>query len=92
MNIPSKIKINNIWWTIKEVSSSEIDCDEHVCGDQSQVTQTIRINKELSPEMKELTLLHEIIHCINSELDHNLVEMLSSCLHQVVTENNLFRE
>lgn len=92
MKIPPKIKINNIWWTIKEVLGSEIDSDDVVCGDQSAITQTIRINKDMSPEMKEVTLIHEIIHCIDGELDHNLVEMISSCLHQVITENNLFRE
>jgi len=82
-----KIKIGAIWWSIKEVSSSEIDCDEYCAGDQSEQTQIIRIDKALSPEMKKAVLLHEIIHCLNGQLDHNIVEMLALGLYQVLTEN-----
>ena len=89
MNIPDKIKIGGLWWKIKEVSSSEIDCDDYCAGDQSDQTQTIRIDRALSPEMKEAVLLHEIIHCINGQLDHSLVEMLALSLYQVFKENDL---
>lgn len=87
-----KIKIGAIWWAIKEVASSEIDCDEYTAGDQSEQTLTIRIDKALSPEMKKVILLHEILHCINGQLDHNIVEMLALNLYQVLKENKIFLE
>ena len=83
----NEIKIGAIKWRIVEVASSEIDCDEYSAGDQSEQTQTIRIDKSLSPEMKQVVLIHEILHCINGQLDHNIVEMLALNLHQVLTEN-----
>ena len=92
MKIPSKIKIGAIWWKIKEVEPTELDIENETCGDQAETTQLIRINRSLSKEMKELTLLHEVLHCIDGQLDHNLVELLSSSLHQVISENKLFRE
>ncbi len=87
MNIPKKLKIGAIWWEVKEVEAHEIDCDGATSGDQSEFTQTIRIAKTLTPEMKQLVLLHEILHCIDSELDHDLVDLLATSLHQVLSEN-----
>jgi len=84
-----KLKIGAIWWKVKEVVSSEIDCDEYTAGDQSDQTQTIRIDKNLSPEMKQAVLLHEIIHCINGQLEHDIVETISLGLFQVLRDNKL---
>lgn len=93
MIIPDKLKIGACWWKIQEVDEAEIDCDEHVIGDQSFPNQLIRLSKTLTPEMKSLTLLHEILHCINGQLEHDMVEVLSNQLHQVILDNNLdFRE
>lgn len=89
MDIPSKIKIGAITWTVWEVDEAEIDCDEHVIGDQSESTQLIRIARNLSPEMKEEVFLHELLHCINPQMEHGLVEMLAKALHEVLKENKL---
>lgn len=89
--IPAKLKIGAITYQVKEVEAAEIDCDNHCAGDQSDHTQVIRIAKNLSPEMKEVTLLHEILHCIDGQLDHDLVELISGALYQVIAENDVFR-
>lgn len=83
------MKIGAITWTIKQVEEAEIDCDGRTIGDQSESTQLIRIARNLSPEMKEEVLIHEILHCINPQLDHGTVEMVAKALHQVLKENNL---
>ena len=92
MKIPTKIKIGSIVWKIEFVNPSEIDCDEHVAGDQSEFTQTIRLANGLSPEMTEEVLFHEILHCIDSELDHNLVDLISKGYYQTLRENGLLAD
>ena len=87
--IPTRLKIGGIVWRVLEVDESEIDCDNHTIGDQSESTQLIRIAKNLSPAMKQAVLLHEIIHCIDAQLDHDLVEMLANQLFQVMVDNKL---
>lgn len=37
--------------------------------------------------MKGVVLLHEILHAINGEMDHEIVEMLSQSLWQVLEQN-----
>lgn len=87
--LPTKLKIGGIWWEVREVDEAEIDCDNHTIGDQSESTQLIRIAKNLSQPMKLAVLLHEVIHCIDAQLDHDLVEMLANQLFQVLSENDL---
>ena len=89
MNIPTKIKVGAIWWEVKEVEWLEIDSSSVDCGDQNPITQVIRLNNKLSPEMKGLTFLHELLHVINPELEHSSVEMMSQTLYQVLTDNEI---
>lgn len=86
--LPSRIKIGAIVWTVEEVEPAVMDVDRQTPGDQSEMTQTIRIAKNLTPEMKAQVFIHELLHCIDSELDHDLVDLLASALHQVLVENN----
>jgi hypothetical protein len=89
MNIPQTIKIGAINWKILLVEPSDIDPDSVSSGSSSHETQTIMINRYLSAEMKEQTLLHEILHAVDLQMEHNAVEMLATLLHQVLTENKL---
>ena len=90
MKIPSRIKIGAIYWRVLEVEPSEIDCDSQASGDSDNKTCTIRINKHLPTAQKELTLLHEVLHSINEQLDHVEVEFLALCLQQIFSENEVF--
>lgn len=85
MNIPQSLTINGITWRIWEVEPGELEV-EHICGDSNPEIQLIRINKSLSQEMKEVTMLHELLHCLNNEMDHEVVEMLSQTLWQVLSQ------
>ncbi len=84
-----KLKIGGIIYAIVEVEPSQIDEE----GQQGMVdfkNSVIYINKELNKEQKEVTLIHEIIHCINSQLDETTVEFLAQSLYQVIKDNDTF--
>lgn len=89
MKIPTKLKIGALWYKVVQVDPSQIDVDSFHTGDCDDHTQTIRISKIVSQEMKEVTLIHEILHSIDMQLDHDLVELLSQALYQVLKENKL---
>lgn len=89
MNLPARLKIGAIWWKVRVVPGAEIDSDGATVADQNEVSQTIRIAKELSPEMREVAFFHELLHCIDSQLDHDLVELLAQALYQVLKDNKL---
>lgn len=85
--LPAQLKIGGILWQVKEVPASELG--DGAVADQCSLGQTIRIAVELSEQMKKRCLLHEIIHCIDSELDHDVVDLLSGALYQVMEDNKL---
>ena len=49
----------------------------------------IWIKAELSDTQMESTLVHEILHGINSTLDHVVLDSLSEQLYQVLKDNKL---
>lgn len=87
MRIPDTIKIGAITWTVEQVAPD--DFDDQRCGETDHIKCRIRINRDLLDDVKALTLLHELFHAINGEMNHSDVEMMSSVLHQVLTENDL---
>ena len=92
MKIPTKLKIGALWYPIRFVPSAEIDCDSQPAGDTSCHRQDIRISENLrTQEMKELTLFHEVLHCINDQMAHAEVEYLAQALYQVLKENKLLK-
>lgn len=72
------------------VSTRELGDDTQ--GDCDFEALEIRILKTLPKPLKELTLFHEIFHIIDMELDHDLVELLSSNIYHVLVENKLLRQ
>ena len=80
MKIPKQIKIGAFNIDIKLVPGL-VD-DGNMSGEQ-----TILINDDLSQKEKELTLLHEIIHAINSAFSEKEVEWLSRALYQIYNDN-----
>lgn len=92
MQIPGRIKVGAIWYTIRQVGQSQIDTEScATMGDCDYQTQTIRIAEGVSQEMKEVTLFHEILHAVDCQLDHDLVELLAQSLYQVFKENKMLR-
>ena len=71
-----------------------ISRDSYVYGEVDHVGQTIRISKELMPQRKAETLLHEVVHTILFALRENdlydnerFVSSMSATLLQVLLDN-----
>jgi hypothetical protein len=92
MNIPETIKILGIPYTVKEVPF--ISRDSATLGQIDYWQQEIKLVSGLKPELKEQTLLHEVIHGILQALGLNfedenekIVQSMASALHQFVVDN-----
>ncbi len=87
MNILKTVKIGAIEY--KVVLADKID-DGESHGQIDYEKETIEIDKNLPQKSRERTLLHEIIHGINTSLDEESVDYLAGALHQVLEENKLY--
>jgi hypothetical protein len=91
MKIPKRLKVGG--QVIEIESSKELP---GVNGDFSAAKNLIRICKTLPQSQKEVTLFHELLHALNSEMStthvgHMLLESLSQQLYQVLKDNHLLR-
>lgn len=81
--IPETFMVGALTWQVKMVDPKELQGD---CGDADRATQTIRINWDLTGDMKEATFLHEILHVLEIDMDHSHVETMSVLLHQIIRQ------
>lgn len=88
MKIPKKLKIGGHIVTVREVE--EVVDGEKWAGGWTESQNLIEIRKAQAQSQKEVTLIHEILHCINLQLDHDHVEFLSQALYQVIKDNKLY--
>lgn len=91
MKIPKTLKIGG--HTVTVDCSKEL---ENRSGEWLSDSNTIRICKTLPPSQQEATIIHEILHAINSEWDttqvgHILLESISQQLYQVLADNKLLK-
>jgi Zn-dependent peptidase ImmA (M78 family) len=93
--LPSKVKISGIDYDISIAENRKANDDGDILmGEIVYHQASIYINEDLNEQLKEATLLHEIVHGIlyhmGSEMNDNekFVEGLSSGLHQVFRDNN----
>lgn len=87
MQIPETLKVGSHTWKVRLVSQQELG--DSTDGDYNTETMEIRIHEGLPVPMQELTFFHELLHVLNGELDHNMVEMLSAGVYHVLKENKL---
>lgn len=85
MKIPKKLKIGGIWYKVDQVATSN-------SGMADITKSSISINKDMAQPQKEVTLLHEILHCINIQLKDEPIEFLAQALYQVLKDNKLLKE
>lgn len=92
-----KINILGLTYEIREVEVIDKDC--RMFGQIDYINQVIKIDKELTQERKDITLLHEIIHGISEQLgleelnkDERVVQSLATALHQTLKESDLLRK
>jgi len=80
MTIPKKLRIGAHTFKIQIK-------DIEACGYTDRNKIIIAISDQLTQSQKESTLIHEIFHVLNNELDHALLDSLSEQLYQVIKEN-----
>ncbi len=89
----NKVTILGIPYQIEEVESIK-GCDDSVLGITFYQEQKIHIRADLPKELKEQTLIHEIIHGILENLgeheineDERLVQSLAATVYQLIKSN-----
>nr|DAK99896.1 MAG TPA: IrrE N-terminal-like domain [Caudoviricetes sp.]DAM53927.1 MAG TPA: IrrE N-terminal-like domain [Caudoviricetes sp.] len=90
-----KIKILGQTYNIIE---KDMKNEEVIFGEIEYLTNTIIINKEMQEEKKKITLLHEVLHAIFSQLrldekineSENLISSLAESLYMFLNENKNF--
>jgi hypothetical protein len=85
MKIPKSFHLAGLKWTVEETNNiSEMGhCNYNEC--------TIRLKKDLSPQMKAATFCHELQHAIRfatGQFEHNEVEIdaQGNMLHQFLDQ------
>ena len=86
MKIPSELKIGAHRYKVI-ITDLETKYGLHDC-----CKATITIDASLPDSRKGSTLLHEILHALNSELDHALLDSLSEQIFAVLHDNGLLAE
>ena len=88
MNIPEKLKIHAQTVVIHPIPFNEIDCEGN--GGRAIWEQNIiQIGKDLPEDRTAVSLLHEILHMVNTYLDEKECTFVSEGLLQVIRDNNL---
>lgn len=88
-----QINILGAIYTIKYVDY--ISKEELKIGEVDYINQEIKIMNDLSNDIKNVTLWHEIIHAILNQLgfedseNEHLVQSLATGIHQVISDNSI---
>ena len=89
-----KIKLMATTYDVEEVE--QIDKYQRLLGQIAYTDQIIKIDKNISEDMKKEVLIHEIFHGVLEKLGYNdlnedeqKVQSIASTLYLVLKENNL---
>lgn len=92
MTTPDKIKIGARVIQVREVD--RLSDDEDRWGDYNPRSGTIRIDAGIPADMKEETLLHEVLEAMNDIYGQHLTEaqvtVTAAVLHAVLKDNSFF--
>jgi len=86
MRIPKKLKIGAHQYDI--VLTKDV-FEGATCGIQLRKEGKLVVNADLPKTHQGATLFHEILHALNSELDHTLLDSLAEQLYEVFESNSL---
>ena len=97
MNIPKKINIGGIIYDVEFVKKADDELNKfNLYGNIDFVDCKIKIADGINNQMKEVTLIHEVLHGIaqNYSMDfkEDEIERLSNGIYQVLKENNLLKD
>jgi hypothetical protein len=89
MNLPQKVKIGGIWYTICLVPHMQLE--DNCTGKLLEMQTMIKLDESLSPDLMKATLIHEIVEAINAEneykMPHRTIQGLSTQIYQVIADN-----
>jgi hypothetical protein len=87
--INSACSVSILGLNYQVVDVDVIERGQEICGQIDHLAQTIKLERKMTPERREQTIIHEIIHGILDQLgylelhnDEQLVQGLSVALHQ----------
>ena len=87
MKIPKKLKIGgHIYKVVFQKTALGDDC-----GATERAKGIINIDGHLIDSEKEVTLFHEIFHCINAELPETEVDWLAQSVYAFLKLNNMLK-
>lgn len=92
MKIAKVLKIGGIKYKVIEAEEwlDRNGADGETFYDK-RIGNVIYIYSGLTQQAKEVTLIHEILHCLNSTLNHEFLDSLAEQLYQVFNDNKLLR-
>ena|SRR3990167_861374 len=90
MQIPAKLKIGGHIYKV-ETRLGDDNLDVANCGRTNRDKGIIAINKSLMQSEREVTLFHEIFHCINNQLNEITSESLAQQIYAVLKNNNMLK-
>ena len=82
LNKLRKIKIGGLVYNIEYTELEES------LGRTEYSKQLIQIDNRQTKEQQEVTLIHEIIHCLNNQRSELETESLAQSLYQIIKDNN----
>lgn len=90
MQIPDKVKIGGVVYRVMVVSSwPDRNGDDGEVVYDNKRGNIIYIGSDLSPEARDITFIHEALHCMNSTINHEFLDSLSEQLFQFLKDNQL---
>ena len=94
MEVYDEVNILGVPYKLKFVDS--ISKERLQLGEIDYLNQEISILKGMAMETQYITILHEVIHGVLSQLgfeeaqDEHLIDSLATGLYQVLSDNNIF--
>lgn len=85
MKLPKSIKIGGIVYKVDIVPMGDD------LGQTDFRTSEIRISKDLNDNQKLASFIHEVIHCVNTQLTEEQVDYLALSINQIIVDNKLFK-
>jgi len=88
MDIKNRLKIGGHEYTVEFTEAENMDDS---CGETDRHKNRIRICETDPRSQQEETVLHEILHALNSGLKEEVIDGLAVGLYQVLKDNDMLK-
>lgn len=92
MKIPKSVKIGGVTYKVviaPDWKGKDPDGQDGELFYTEEMGNVIYIDSHLSSEGKQITLIHESLHAMNSTMNHEFLDSLANQIYQFLVENNL---